>query len=328
MSITKKIIYICILLSSQSVLAGEKTLIRLGVLAFGTVNWELRAMQQAGIMETENYRLQVLKMANPQAGKIALQSGAVDMIVADWIWVSLMRTQGKDYTFYPYSNSTGALVVAENSAIKQLQDLKNKKLAIAGGALDKNSLLLQALMQKQGQGEVFASTEKIYGAPPLLSQQMQHHRIDALLTYWHYAARMQAEGYKVLMTGTDILQGLGVQVSVPSIGYVFNRAWANKNKPAVLAFLANTRQMKNTLCADDIAWQGISTLIHAKTAQVSQLLRQQFCAGRVLSWGDAQHQAAEKIYQYLRKASTQRLTGNAESIQVGTFWLEGGGLQK
>ena len=233
---TIKIIFICALLSSQLSFAGEKTLIRLGVLAFGTVNWELTVMQQTGMMETENYRLQVIKMANPQAGKIALQSGAVDMIVADWIWVSRMRSLGKDYTFYPYSNTTGALVVAENSSIKQLQDLKNRKLAIAGGELDKNSLLLQALMQKQGQAGIFASIEKVYGAPPLLGQQMQHQRVDALLTYWHYAARMQAEGYRVIMTGTDILQGLDIQASVPSIGYVFDRIWANSHKQAVQAF--------------------------------------------------------------------------------------------
>ena len=317
---TIKIIFICALLSSQLSFAGEKTLIRLGVLAFGTVNWELTVMQQTGMMETENYRLQVIKMANPQAGKIALQSGAVDMIVADWIWVSRMRSLGKDYTFYPYSNTTGALVVAENSSIKQLQDLKNKKLAIAGGELDKNSLLLQALMQKQGQTEVFASIEKVYGAPPLLGQQMQHKRVDALLTYWHYAARMEAEGYKVLITGTDILRGLGIQLSVPSIGYVFDRLWANSNKAAVQAFLQQTRLTKDALCADEAVWQSIKSLTRAKTEQVSQLLRQRYCAGRVKSWGDKEQQAAREIYQYLKDLSAQRLTGDAETIQVGTFW--------
>jgi NitT/TauT family transport system substrate-binding protein len=44
-------------------------------------------------------------------------------------------------------------VVAADSPIKQLQDLQGRKLAIAGGELDKNSLLLQALMQKQGQAD-------------------------------------------------------------------------------------------------------------------------------------------------------------------------------
>ncbi len=317
---TRKIIFICAILSGHSVFASEKPLIRLGVLAFGTVNWELAAMQQGQMMETEQYQLKVTKMANPQAGKIALQSGAVDMIVADWIWVSRQRTQGKDYTFYPYSNTTGALLVAKNSAIKQLQDLKDKKLAIAGGELDKNSLLLQALMQKQRQQEIFASVEKVYGAPPLLSQQMTRKRVDALLTYWHYAARMEADGYRVIMTGSDILQGLGIKLSVPSIGYVFDRSWANNNKAAVQAFLQNTRLTKDRLCADDAVWQSIKPLTRAKTEQVNQLLRQRYCAGRVLSWGEKEQQAAVRIYQYLKGVSAQRLTGAAETIQEGTFW--------
>ncbi|TXL00342.1 ABC transporter substrate-binding protein [Methylococcaceae bacterium HT1] len=320
MPATKKIIFICIFLSSQLTYAGEKTLIRLGVLAFGTVNWELTAMQQSGMMETENYQLQVVKMANPQAGKIALLSGAVDMIVADWIWVSCQRSQGKGYTFYPYSNTTGALVVAKNSSIKQLQDLKDKKIAVAGGELDKNSLLLQALMQKQGQAKIFNSMEKVYGAPPLLSQQMTLQRVDALLTYWHYAARMEAEGYSVLMTGADILQGLGVQESVPSIGYVFDRLWADNNKAAVQAFLQNTQLTKDLLCTDKTAWQGIKSLTRAKTEEVNLLLRQKYCAGRILSWGEKEQLAAARVYQYLREISSKRLTGNAETIQSGTFW--------
>ncbi|MBT3812407.1 MAG: ABC transporter substrate-binding protein [Gammaproteobacteria bacterium] len=317
---TKKIILITALLACQFAYADEKILIRFGALAFGTVNWELTAMQQTGMMETEHYRVQVIKMANPQAAKIALQSGAVDMIVADWIWVSRMRSLGRDYTFYPYSNTTGALVVAADSPIKQLQDLQGRKLAIAGGELDKNSLLLQALMQKQGQAEVFASIEKVYGAPPLLSQQIQRQRVDALLTYWHYAARMQADGYSVLMNGTDILLGLGIQVSVPNIGYVFDRSWANNNKAAIQDFLASTRSIKNTLCVDDSAWQRIKSLMRAKTVQVSQLLRLKYCAGRVQEWGEKEQQAAAEIYRYLKKLSAKRLTGDAETIQPGTFW--------
>ena len=316
----QKIIFICALCICQSGTASEKTLIRLGVLAFGTVNWELAAMEQAQAVETEDYRLQIIKMANPQGGKIALQSGAVDMIVADWIWVSRQRALGKDYTFFPYSNTTGALVLAKGSGIKRLVDLKDKKLAIAGGELDKNGLLLHALMQNQGLAGVFASMEKVYGAPPLLSQQLIHKRVDALLTYWHYAARMEAEGYRVLMTGSDILQGLGVQVKVPSIGYVFSRTWAENHSSAVEGFLQQTKQTKDSLCADDQAWQRIQPLVRAKTEQVNQLLRQRYCDGRVLSWGDKEQQAAAQIYKYLKAMSQKRLTGGAETLQAGSCW--------
>ncbi len=317
----QKIVWIfTLLLISQLSVASEKTVIRLGVLAFGTVNWELTAMQQAQMIETEYYRLQVTKMANPQAGKIALLSGAVDMIVADWVWVSRQRALGKNFTFYPYSNTTGAIVLAKGSSIKNLADLENKKLAVAGGELDKNSLLLQALMQKKGLANVYASTEKVYGAPPLLSQQMLHQRVDALLTYWHYAARLEAEGYTVLMTGNDLLQGLGIQEKVPSIGYVFDRVWANNNKQAVQAFLQQTMTTKSALCTDNAAWKGIESLVRAKTQQVNQLLRQRYCAGRVLSWGDKEQQAAGEVYQYFKAISQKRLTGASETIQTGSFW--------
>lgn len=307
----------------QASFAADKPLIRLGALAFGTVNWELSAMQYAQLMETEHYRLQVIKLANPQAGKIALQSGAVDMIVADWVWVSQQRALGRDYTFFPYSNTTGALVVPQDSAIKTLQDLRNKKMAVAGGELDKNSLLLRALMTKQGQADVFASMAKIYGAPPLLAQEMRHKRADALLTYWHYAARMEADGFRILLTGNDILQGLGIQAQVPSIGYVFSKQWAQQNQQAIQHFFASTRQVKNDLCINDTAWKGISHLTHAKTSQENQLLRSRYCDGRILSWGGKEVEAAAEVYQYLKKVSHNRLTKHAEKLEKGVFWEQG-----
>ncbi len=319
----KKIIFIWVFCCCQASFASEKPLIRLGALAFGTVNWELAAMQQAQLMETVHYRLQVVKMANPQASKIALQSGAVDMIVADWVWVSQQRALGKDYTFFPYSNTTGALVVAQDSAIKTLQDLRNKKMAVAGGELDKNSLLLRALMTQQGQADVFASIGKVYGAPPLLAQEMRHKRVDALLTYWHYAARMQADGFRILLTGNDILQDLGIQAQVPSIGYVFSEQWAQQNQQAIQYFFAGTRQVKNDLCINDAIWQGINHLTHAKTPQENQLLRSRYCDGRVLSWGHKEKQAAAEIYQYLKKVSHNRLTKHADTLEPGVFWGQG-----
>ncbi len=320
MKILKKIALIGLLFFPLIGSANQKTMIRLGVLAYGTVNWELNTLKQQGLLETEQYKLKIIPMASPQAGKVALLSGSVDMIVADWVWVSRQRSVGNDYSFYPYSNTTGALVVKNDSPVKQLSDLKKKKLAVAGGELDKNYLLLAAVMQKQGLTDVLNSLQKVYGAPPLLAHQLQQGRADALLTYWHYAARLESEGYRVLLTGSDLLQQLAVRQQVPSIGYVFNATWANQHKASVLAFLDKSKQMKNSLCSDDKTWQGIQTLTHAKTTQEDALLRQRYCAGRIDSWGKAEWLAAETIYQALKKASDNRLTGTVKTIFPGTFW--------
>jgi NitT/TauT family transport system substrate-binding protein len=300
--------------------ATEKPLIRLGVLAFGTVNWELAALKNEALLETAGFELQIQKLANPQAGKIALQSGAVDIIIADWIWVSRLRAKGEDFTFYPYSNTSGALIVPTKSDIKTLKDLQGKKLGIAGGELDKNWLLLQAAAQQQSLNIKEMVTE-IYAAPPLLNQQLLIGRIDAVMTYWHFAARLETQGYRTLLNGKDLLKKLGINEVVPRLGYVFRQSWANKYKSSINQFLKMTVIAKDTLCQSDVTWQKIIPLTRANDISTQTKLRKRYCAGRVKQWGEAEKLAAEKIYQLLRKLSKNKLTGDAENLQPGTFWI-------
>ena len=299
--------------------AADKPLIRLGVMASGTLAWELAAMKNQGLPDSGEFTLETVSLANQQAGKVALQSGSVDMIVSDWIWVSSMRAQEADYTFYPFSNASGGLLVPADSPIKTLADLKGKKLGIAGGELDKNWLLLQALGLQQGL-DLNKSLEKVYGAPPLLNQQFAERRIDALLTYWQFATRLEAQGYKQLLTGEDIIRQLGITESVPSLGYVFKTSWGNRNKTALQHFLKTAQTARDTLCSDDEAWQKISGLTETTTPAEQQLLRTRYCQGRIGQWGAANRNAAENIYQLLHKLGDNKLTGKNPNLQTGTFW--------
>ena len=67
--------------------------------------------------------------------------------VTDWLWVSRERGLGAKLTFYPYSSALGAVMVPAASPIKTLADLKGRKLAVAGGPIDKSWLLLLALVE-------------------------------------------------------------------------------------------------------------------------------------------------------------------------------------
>lgn len=241
------------------------------------------------------------------------------MIVSDWIWVSSRRATGADFTFYPYSNTSGALVVADKSPIHSIKDLKDKRLGIAGGELDKNWLLLQALAQKE-RLDLNASVEKTFGAPPLINEQIKQNRVDAVLTYWHFAARLEAQGYRQIIDGKGILKGLGIVENVPSIGYVFKQSWAAKNKQAIDSFFKAGKQAKNRLCTSDVAWKKVIPLTHANDLPTQTKLRQGYCEGSVEQWGEKEQQAAARIYAMLRALSDNRLTGQSESLQPGTFW--------
>lgn len=308
-------ISLCLFVSC-SAYAAEKTVIRIGVQAFGTVDWELAALQDN---PQADFQLEIQHLANAEAGKIALQSGSVDMIVSDWIWVSRLRATGSDFTFYPYSNTSGALVVPKDSPIRSVKDLKGKRLGIAGGELDKNWLLLQALAAQE-QLDLNASVEKVYGAPPLITEQIKQNRIDAALTYWHFAARLEAEGYRQIIDGKGILKGLGIQDDAPSLGYVFKQSWANEHKQAVNSFFNAGKQAKNELCTSDAAWQKIIPLTKAEDAPTQTQLRQRYCEGGIEHWGEAEQLAAGRIYALLRSLSHNQLTGQSEKPQPGTFW--------
>ncbi len=305
-----------ILLLPMSALALEPVPLRIGAQAAGTLEWELSIM---ALEPTDDFKLQVQDIATPEAGKIALQSGAVDMIVADWIWVSKLRASGSDLTFYPYSNASGALLVRNDSPINTIKDLRGKRLGIAGGELDKNWLLLQALAQ-QSQFDINAAVEKTFAAPPLLSEQLKQGRIDAVLTYWNFAAKLEPEGFRQLIDGKDIIRALGVAEAMPSLGYVFKQGFANDHKKAMSRFFEASQKAKNLLCTSDVAWQKVIPLTKTDNVIVQQKLRQRYCEGIVRHWGEAERQSAERIYMLLRSSSNTQLTGDIEHIQAGTFW--------
>jgi NitT/TauT family transport system substrate-binding protein len=306
-------------LTANLAVAAEKTTIHLAVQATGTVAWELATLNKH---PAADYELVVQQVANPEAAKVALQSGAVDVIVSDWLWVARLRATGADFTFYPYSSASGALVVAKDSPIHTLKDLVGKRLGIAGGELDKNWLLLQALAQ-QAHLDLNASVEKTVGAPPLLNEQLLQKRVDALLTYWHFAARLEGQGYRQIIDGKGILQGLGIHETVPTLGYVFKQNWAQAHQQALTHFLAASAAAKTQLCTDDAAWHEIVPLTQTDDVATQAVLRRHYCEGNISGWGDKEQQAAARIYRLLHSLSQQQLTGASETLPAGTFWTPG-----
>src|SRR5437588_3309624 len=220
--------------------------IRLAVQRTGTLAWELDVIRTHGLDRKLDLAIETVELGSTEAGKIALKGGSVDLMLSDWLWVARERSLGDRLVFYPASSAVGAVMTAAPSPIRDIGDLRGRKLAVAGGPLDKSWLLLQAFALQSGL-DLRKQADIVYGAPPLLAEKALQGETDATLTYWNFCADLESRGFRRAVAMDRIMQGLGAKGPVAILGYSFDDDWAKRNPSVVERFLAATRGAKEIL---------------------------------------------------------------------------------
>jgi NitT/TauT family transport system substrate-binding protein len=297
---------------------GAET-VRVAVQKTGTFAWELAVIRAHGLDGKADLSIQVVELASPEAGKIALRGGNADIMVSDWLWVSRERGLGAKLKFYPYSSALGAVMVADSSPIRTLADLKGRKLAVAGGPIDKNWLLLQASLKQDGI-DLKSDSTIVYGAPPLLAAKTLSGEMDATVNYWNFCAALEAKGFRRLADIGDLLPKLGAKGRVAMIGYVFDEAWASANRDAIARFVAMTRTAKEMLSTSDAEWENIAPLTGAADTATLHAYRDRYREGiprRPIADEEAD---ARVLYRVLADIGGRELVGPAPELDPGTFY--------
>jgi NitT/TauT family transport system substrate-binding protein len=293
--------------------------IRIAAQKTGTLAWELEIVKSHGLDRKADLDLQVVELASPEAGKIALRSGSVDLILSDWLWVARERSLGDKLVFYPYTSQIGAIMVPADSTVAGLADLKGKKLAVAGGPLDKSWLMLQADARRDG---VNLKTQAaiVYGAPPLLSQKALTREHDATLTFWNFCAELEGRGLKRAIDMVAIERRLGASGPVAMLGYVFDAGWAAKNKAAVSRFLGIAAEAKEVLAGSPEEWQRLSSRIGVTDTAGLDIYRKRYSEGIPRRPVADEERDAIGLYRVLAEAGGADLVGPALEMDKGTFY--------
>jgi NitT/TauT family transport system substrate-binding protein len=294
--------------------------VKIGVLKFGTVSWELDTIKRNGLDRAEGLDLQVVELASTAATTVALQAEDVDVIVTDWLWVTRQRAEGARFTFVPYSTSVGALMVPPDSAVATLADLRGKKLGIAGGPVDKSWLVIRAAATQRYGIELDQAVEKVFAAPPLLNEEILSGRLDGVLNYWNFGAQLEARGFKKVLDVEEAARDLGIRSRVPLLGYVFDETWAEAHKEDVLALVRASRKAKDLLTRSDAEWEQLRPLIKAPDEATFAALRNGFRKGVPDRWGDAERADAVRLFAVMAKLGGEELVGRSTELQPGTFW--------
>ena len=313
------ILFILLVAFTHTAVAVEA--IRIGTLQFGTVNWELDTAQHYDLDAEEGIRIEVSQYANKQAAHIIFQSEEADMIVTDWVWVSRKRADGEHFSFIPFSAASGAIMLPPDSDVKTLSDLRGLRLGIAGGAHDKSWLMLQAWSRKKYDLDLSDSVDLSYAAPPLLNGLIARDNLDAVLNFWHYCARLEAQGYRTLLKVSDIISDLDIR-PLPMVGYTFREDWAKRHDGLIVRFNTAMRKARELLLKDDNAWDRLRPLMRAEDEATFIALRDSYRRGIPKHWGTNEQESATQLMKILFEIGGREAVGSSDRLMPGTFWPE------
>lgn len=311
--------FFCITFLLINLNAYEK--LRVGVLAYGTVNWGLEVLKKNGLDKRNGFELEVVKLASKNAQLISLQANEVDMIVNDWIWVNKQKSNKKEFMFYPYSKALGTLMINKNSNIENLSDLKDKELGIAGGIYDKTWLLFRAYYKTIYNKELQNEIKKVFASPPILYKKMVDNSLSATINFWHFNAKLPKKEFKPLIEIDEILKKLGINKDISFVGWVFPKEFASKKAYLANSFFQAMDESKALLKNSDNEWNKIKALIKVKNQESFESLKEGYIKGIVDSFDKKDIDDLEKIYTILSNEAGANYISKDIPFDRGIFWL-------
>lgn len=302
---------------------GNSPEVKVAALNFGTVNWELDVIKHYGLDSKYGFELKVMPVAGKNAAAVALNSSAVDLIFTDWVWVNRQRYNGFEYLFSPVSSSTGAVFVQERSSVNTLLDFNGERLGIAGGSVDKSWLILQAYYKHKYSKNINKRVNPVYAAPPLLNKLMEDDKLPAVINFWHYSARLDAQGFKKIIQVSEMLEELGVDPNTPFVGWVFSKKTLDNNSDAINGFVMASKEARQILKKYDSEWDRIKPLVKADNYKVFEELKSRYRIGVVEGDVSTHIKSLTALYKILATEGGKELTGGAKDLDAEMFFNAG-----
>jgi NitT/TauT family transport system substrate-binding protein len=293
--------------------------LRIAIQKTGTASWEIEVIKARGLDKAANLDIETIELASTEASKVALEGGAADIVVGDWLWAARERALGDKLLFTPYSTALGAVMAPKDSPVHAVVDLAGRSIGVAGGPLDKSWLMLRAAALGAGL-DLVKDTRPSYGAPPLIAEKLTQGETETALEFWNFSADLEQRGFRRAIEMADVEKTLGARSAVAMTGYVFSEAFAAANKDALRRFFAAAAEARKILAEDPSAWAPIKARLRLKDDAALAIYRQRYLEGVPKRTVAEEAADARILYGRLMEIGGRELVGDAKELDPGLFY--------
>jgi NitT/TauT family transport system substrate-binding protein len=322
MTMIKRILFAALIFGASAYLvcgADAADRLRIAIQSTGTAAWEIELIKARGLDKAANLDIEATELASTDAGRIALEGGAADLIVGDWLWVARERALGEKLLFTPYSSTLGAVMTRKDLPIHTLAELAGHSIGVAGGPIDKSWLLLRAAALGEGL-DLARNARPSYAAPPLIAEKLAQGEIETALEFWNFCADLEARGFRRAIEMADVEKALGASGPVAMTGYVFSESFAASHKDALQRYFAAAAQARRILAQDPTAWGPIKARLRLRDDAALEVYRQRYLDGVPKRTIAEEAADAQILYRRLAEVGGQELVGGAKELDVGLFY--------
>ena len=158
----------------------------------------------------------------------------------------------------------------------------------------------------------------MFGAPPLIAEIAEKGEVAGATNFWHFLAKMEVAGMRELISIDDVAAKLGLDPSVPLLGYVVRGSLVTE-QPALVEGLARaSAEAKARLASDPAAWDRIRPMMNAANDAEFEALKAGFLAGTPAP-GRIDEAAAGKVLSLMATLGGAELVGDANTLPEGLF---------
>lgn len=194
-----------------------------------------------------------------QSTEAALAADQVDFIDTDWISVARCRAEGLAISaVFPYGAIMGGLVVAQDSAIQGLMDIRGRRIGVVR-LLDKNWAVMRAVCVKRfGFDPQAQASVQEAGSKTALLGQLQAGEVEAALLYWHLIPGLVASGrFRQVCDVLELVPELGIG-AIPTTFFTFRDEFIARRPALIRAFIGAFCEAVTLMRKSDEIWAHIA----------------------------------------------------------------------